>query len=101
MKIAVIGYGSMGKLIERQAKQKRWGIFAVIDEVDAALTADELANKVRGADVAIDFTTAAAVRRNVEACVVAGVPLVEGTTGWNSSRPEIEKIVHNGDGAFV
>lgn len=101
MNVAVIGYGSMGKLIERQAKDKRYGIFAVIDEVDAALSADELAKKLRGADVAIDFTTAKAVQRNVEACVVAGVPLVEGTTGWNDSREEIEKIVREGDGAFV
>ena len=101
LKIALIGYGAMGKLIELQAKEKRYGIFAVIDEADAALSLDELAKKLRGADVAIDFTTALAVRRNVEACVVAGVPLVEGTTGWNDSREEIEKIVNEGDGAFV
>lgn len=101
LKIALIGFGSMGKLINQQAKQKRYEIFAVIDEVDAGLSGDDLANKLRGADVAIDFTTADAVRRNVEACVAAGVPLVEGTTGWNDSRAEIEKIIRDGDGAFV
>ena len=54
-----------------------------------------------GADVAIDFTVAVAVRRNVEACVLASVPLVEGTTGWNEERPEIERIVSEGNGAMV
>ena len=91
----------MGKLISQQAKEKRYEIFAVIDEVDAALSAADLAKKLRGADVAIDFTTASAVHRNVEACVAAGVPLVEGTTGWNDSRADIERIVMDGEGAFV
>jgi 4-hydroxy-tetrahydrodipicolinate reductase len=60
-----------------------------------------LAAKLDGVDVAIDFTVADAVRRNVEACVAAGVPLVEGTTGWNENRDEIDKIVREGNGAFV
>jgi len=101
LKIALIGFGSMGKLLNQRAKEKRYEIFAVIDEVDAALSADDLAKKLRGADVAIDFTTSSAVQRNVEACVAAGVPLVEGTTGWNDSRADIERIVMDGEGAFV
>src|SRR5204862_7944016 len=52
-------------------------------------------------DVAIDFTTGDAARRNVEACVSAGVPLVEGTTGWNDQRDEIERIVREGIGTLV
>jgi 4-hydroxy-tetrahydrodipicolinate reductase len=101
LKIALIGFGSMGKLISQHAKEKRYEVFAVIDEVDAALSAADLAKKLRGADVAIDFTTASAVHRNVESCVAAGVPLVEGTTGWNDSRADIERIVMDGEGAFV
>ncbi len=101
MKIALIGYGAMGKLIGKLAEEKGHEIAVVIDDADADLSAAELAEKLKGSDVAIDFTTAEAVRRNVEACVAAGVPLVEGTTGWNGERAEIDRIVRNGDVAFV
>ncbi|MEP6849872.1 MAG: dihydrodipicolinate reductase C-terminal domain-containing protein [Acidobacteriota bacterium] len=101
LKIALIGYGAMGKLIERLAREGGHEIAALIEETDAGLSAKELAEKLRVGDVAIDFTTASAVRRNVEACVLAGIPLVEGTTGWNDQGPEIEKIVRDGNGAFV
>ena len=101
MKIALIGHGAMGKLIETLALQKGLEIPVVIDDGDASLTAEALASKLSGCDVAIDFTTAAAVRRNVEACVIAGVPLVEGTTGWNESLADIKKIVADGNGTMV
>ncbi len=101
MKIALIGYGAMGKLIDRLAVEKGHEIAGVIDDSDAGLSADELAEKLNGADVAIDFTVASAVRRNVEACVAAGVPLVEGTTGWHDDRHEIEHFVRESIGAMV
>ncbi|MFN0141689.1 MAG: 4-hydroxy-tetrahydrodipicolinate reductase [Pyrinomonadaceae bacterium] len=101
MKIALIGYGAMGKLIERLAAEKGHEIAVVIDDSNAGLSSDDLAAKLTGADVAIDFTVADAVRRNVEASVVAGVPLIEGTTGWNAEREEIERLVRDGNGAFV
>lgn len=101
MRIALIGYGAMGKLIRTLAEEKGHEIRIVIDEEDAGLSVTELAAKLVGIDVAIDFTTAEAVRRNVEACVASGVPLVEGTTGWNDQREEIERIVSAGNGAFV
>ena len=101
MKIALIGHGAMGKLIERLAQEKGHELVAVIDEGDAGLSLTELSKRLSGADVAIDFTTADAVLRNVKASVAAGVPLVEGTTGWNEKRAEIEKIVIDGNGALV
>ena len=101
MKIALIGYGAMGRLIHRLAEEKGHVVAVTIDDADSGLSAAELAGRLQGIDVAIDFTAAAAVRRNVEACVAAGVPLVEGTTGWNDSRTEIESIVRDGGGAIV
>src|SRR5437870_2781392 len=101
MKIALIGYGAMGKLIRTLAEEKEHEIAIIIDDTDAGLSAAELAEKLRGAGVAIDFTAAEAVRRNVEACVLAGVPLVEGTTGWITQRAEVEQIVRDGNGSFV
>ena len=91
----------MGQLIETLATKKGHEIAVVIDESDAALSAGDLAPKITGCDVAIDFTTAEAVSRNVEACMIAGVPLVEGTTGWNAHRDEIERVVRDAGGAFV
>lgn len=101
MKIALIGHGAMGKLIERLATEKGHEIAVVIDEADISSSADDVAAKLSGIDVAIDFTTADAVRRNVEACIAAGVPLVEGTTGWNDERAEIERLVREQMGAMV
>ncbi len=101
MKIALIGYGAMGKLIRTLSEEKGHGIAIVIDDADAGLSAAQLSQKLVGCDAAIDFTTAEVVRRNVEACVLARVSLVEGTTGWNDQRAEIERIVSEGDGSMV
>ena len=86
MKIALIGFGAMGKLIRMLAEEKGHAVAVVIDESFAGSPADVVAAKLSGVDVAIDFTVADAVSRNVAACVAAGVPLVEGTTGW-AARP--------------
>ncbi len=101
MRIALIGHGAMGKLIDRLATEKGHEIGCIVDDTDAGFAADQLAERLRGCDVAIDFTVADAVRRNVETCVAAGVPLVEGTTGWNSQRGEIEQLVRDGGAALV
>jgi 4-hydroxy-tetrahydrodipicolinate reductase len=101
MKIALIGYGVMGKLVRTLAEEKRYMIAAVIDDSDAGASAATVAEKLKGCDVAIDFTTSAAVRRNVEACMVAGIPVIEGTTGWTDKRDAIEKLVLDHEGALV
>lgn len=101
MNIALIGTGAMGKLIRTLGLEKGHEVAVVIDENAAGLSANKLAGKLSGADVAVDFTAAEAVLRNVEACMIAGVPLVEGTTGWKAERDEIEKLVQDVGGAFV
>lgn len=101
MQIALIGYGAMGRLIEHLAVEKGHEICVIIDDGDANLFPGELAEKLKGCDVAIDFTVAMAVRRNVEACVKARVPVVLGTTGWSDQRAEIEQVVKDGDGTLV
>lgn len=101
MKIALIGYGAMGKLIANLAENKNHSIAVVIDESDANLSAEELAEKLRVAQVAIDFSTAEAVKRNSKACLLANVPLVEGTTGWNAEKDTIKDLVEESNGAFV
>ena len=101
MKIALIGYGAMGKLIKTLAKNKNHEISLVIDESDANLSSEKLAKKLKGVDVAIDFSTAEAVKKNVEACLIADVPLVEGSTGWNNEKEAIKNLVEEKNGAFV
>lgn len=101
MKIALIGYGAMGKLVETLAENKHHEIAAIIDDADAQLSAEELAEKLKVAQVAIDFSSAEAVRRNVKACVLAKIALVEGTTGWNAERDEIKQFIEENNGAFV
>jgi 4-hydroxy-tetrahydrodipicolinate reductase len=101
MKIALIGYGAMGRLIERLAINDEHEIAVVIQATDAHLSAKELAQKLKSVDAAIDFTVAGAVRRNVEACALAGVPIVEGTTGWNDELTEIRDFVNENGGALV
>jgi 4-hydroxy-tetrahydrodipicolinate reductase len=101
MKIGLIGKGKMGRLIEALAVEQGHEIAASIDAAFAARGADELSAMLKGIDVVIDFSGAEAVKRNVEACMLAGVPLVEGTTGWNEQRTEIESIVSEHGGAMV
>jgi len=101
MKIALIGYGAMGKLIKTLAENKQHEVATIIDESGADLSAEKLADKLKGVTVAVDFSTAAAVKRNVEACLIAGIPLVEGTTGWNHEKDRIKSLVAEKNGAFV
>jgi 4-hydroxy-tetrahydrodipicolinate reductase len=101
MNIALIGYGAMGKLVKTLAENKNHQIAAVIDETEAILSAEDISEKLKGVDAAIDFSVTQAVKRNVEACLIADVPLIEGTTGWNSEKETIQKLVEEKNGAFV
>jgi 4-hydroxy-tetrahydrodipicolinate reductase len=101
MNIALIGYGAMGHLVETRALERGHQILVVINESHAGLAAEQLAETLRSADVAIDFTVAEAVRRNVEACMLSETPIVVGTTGWNEQKAEIEKLITDASGATV
>jgi 4-hydroxy-tetrahydrodipicolinate reductase len=101
MYIILIGHGAMGRLIHSLVEEKGHEIVTIIDDADSGLSAGELAEKLTGGDVAIDFSTAEAVVRNVEACMLAGIPIVVGTTGWHDQKAEIERFVKKGGGAMV
>jgi 4-hydroxy-tetrahydrodipicolinate reductase len=101
MKIALIGTGNMGKIVHSLADEKGYEAVVTINEDNASVSAQELSQQLCNADVAIDFSIASAVKGNVKACMLAGLPIVEGTTGWTGSRDEIRKIVMDHDGAMV
>ena len=81
MKIALIGYGKMGRMIESVALSRGHEIVCVIDPLTSPQTFDSPA--FRSADVAIEFTRPEAAEQNVRAALAQGVPVVCGTTGWD------------------
>lgn len=101
MKLAQIGTGKMGSAVAAIAREQGHMIAAVIDSGSAGLDPLKLSEMLKGADAAIDFSTASAVRRNLEACTLAGLPLVEGTTGWLDEIDDIRAIVSRDNGSFV
>jgi len=101
MRLALIGYGAMGKLVENLAGTAGDEIGLKVASRDASLDAVQLAVSLRGHDAAIDFSVAPAVLRNIEACARAGVPLVEGTTGWQEKVAEARRLVEDNKAALV
>ena len=87
MKIALIGYGKMGKTIEQIARQRGHQIVSIIDINN---TADFDSEAFRSADVAIEFTTPATALGNYMRCFEANVPVVSGKTGWLSHLDEVK-----------
>ena len=92
MKIALIGYGKMGKAIERIALQRGHQIVSIIDINNAD---DIYSEAFRGADVAIEFTTPATALGNYMKCFEVGVPVVSGTTGWLDHLDEVKAKCEN------
>ncbi len=101
MKIALFGYGAMGQLVAAGARKSDDEIGAILTSNDGELPVDQLAEKLSGHDVAIDFSIGDAVIKNVEACARAHVPLVEGTTGWKQHEAAAKQLMTEHSGAMV
>ncbi|MBR2262635.1 MAG: 4-hydroxy-tetrahydrodipicolinate reductase [Paludibacteraceae bacterium] len=93
MKVALIGYGKMGKIIERIAKSRGHEIVSIIDIDNLS---DFESDAFKSADVAIEFTRPDTAIANIRKCFKANVPVVVGTTGWNVEevKDELEKGNH-------
>lgn len=94
MNILLVGYGKMGKTIEKIAQDRGHNISGRIDINNQ----DEF--KSVKADVAIEFSHPEAAFQNVKQCIERNIPVVCGTTGWLAKKPEIEKLVTEKNGAF-
>lgn len=101
MKVALIGFGVMGQLVAAAARKAGDEVGTVITRKESALAIDELSDKLRGHDVAIDFSIGETVLKNIDACMRANVPLVEGATGWKQDEPAARQIVTEHSGALV
>jgi len=91
----------MGQLVAKLASEQGHEVAAILNSRDADRAAEDFAGSLRGCDVAIDFSVAGAVLRNVAATAMASVPLVEGTTGWHDRLDEVKRIVSQNDGALI
>jgi 4-hydroxy-tetrahydrodipicolinate reductase len=101
MKLALIGHGAMGRLVERLAREEGHEVATVLARRESAFHVEELAEILGGHDAAIDFTVAEAVPRHAEACALARVPLVEGTTGWQAQLEDVRRTVERANGALI
>jgi 4-hydroxy-tetrahydrodipicolinate reductase len=91
----------MGQLVADKARKAGDEVGATLRSKNGDLDASQMAQALRGHDAAIDFSVGEGVLRNVEAAALAGVPLVEGTTGWKQHEAEAKRIVLDHGGALV
>lgn len=97
MRLALLGYGRMARVIEAQARDGGHEVGAVVTSRNAG----DASRLLPGHDVAIDFSVAGAVAAHVEASAAAGVPLIEGTTGWHVQEAAVRRLVEERGGALV
>jgi len=101
LRLALIGYGAMGKLVAARAEAAGHEVALTLTSRGAERGIEELTEQLRGMDAAIDFSVADAVPLHVLACAQAGVPLVEGTTGWSNQEAQVRRLIAEHDGALV
>jgi 4-hydroxy-tetrahydrodipicolinate reductase len=95
-KLAIIGYGKMGRLIERLAPEYGFAVALKLDEFNNANFEGLTPENFAGVDVAIDFSIPAAVPPNVEGLAAMGVNIVLGTTGWLEHADAVRRAVEAG-----
>lgn len=94
MKIALLGYGKMGKVIERIALERG-------HEIVLRKQASNTYEGLETADVAIDFSIPTAAVQNISTCLDQGIPVVSGTTGWLEQYDAMVRLCEEKNGAFL
>ena len=85
MKIAILGYGKMGKEIDKISLERGHNIIFKIDK-------NSIVKNIEGADVAINFSTPNSAVNNIELALKSLVPVISGTTGWLSDFNRIKEL---------
>jgi len=98
MNIAIIGYGKMGKMIERIARERG---HCIVLTVDVDNLHDFTPEKLAKAQAAIEFTNPEAAFGNVTRCLEYGVPVVSGSTGWFARLEEAKRICTDRNGSML
>lgn len=94
MNIALLGYGKMGKTIEKLALEQG-------DKIVAKITSSIKIEEIQGADVAIDFSIPEAAVTNISNCFEMGIPVVSGTTGWLDDYEKVLNLCKSRNGSFI
>ena len=94
MKIALFGYGKMGKVIDKIAKNRGHKIIYRIDE-------NSINYDLKKVDVAIDFSTPKAAFSNINMALENSIPIISGTTGWLDHYNKAVKLCNEKNGAFL
>jgi 4-hydroxy-tetrahydrodipicolinate reductase len=94
MKIALVGYGKMGKIIDEIASQRNHEIVAKLNESPNS-------ENLNNADVVIEFSNPEVAFNNIKTCLENKIPVICGTTGWLDQKPEIEKIAAENNTSFL
>ena len=93
MKIGIIGYGKMGKAIEKVAIDRGHLIIFKTNNCDL--------NLIKDVDVTIEFSTPESAFTNIKNCIDTNVPVVSGTTGWLEDLDDIKKLCDKKNGSFL
>lgn len=101
MKLALLGYGRMGREVERLAIAQGHEVGVRLDIDDNAAAAGITAEAFASIDAAIDFSVPAAVFDNIDRATYVGVPLVVGTTGWDDRLADVRRLVDERAAAVV
>lgn len=96
MNIALIGYGKMGKAIEKAAEERGHKIVLICNSELGVKYAD-----FSNVDIAIEFTQPDLVLNHIDFCLENNIPIVVGTTGWNEQLKRVEEKVNEGQGSLL
>ena len=95
MKLALIGYGKMGRMVEQAALREHCDVVCVIDPISGSR------GNLSDADVCVDFTEPSVVIDNIKAAATARVSMVVGTTGWHDQMDDARRLVEESGIGFV
>lgn len=95
MKIALLGYGKMGKEVEKIALERG-------HEIILKKTAEPPSfSGLEQADVAVDFSVPSAAVENISTCLKKNIPIISGTTGWLEHLDQMKELTHKSNGSFL
>jgi 4-hydroxy-tetrahydrodipicolinate reductase len=101
MRIALVGHGKMGQLVEQVASARGHEVVATLDTGNNQNASGITKERLNGAEVAIDFSSPDAVIENIRALMDVGIPVVVGTTGWHEHVEQVRSLVSKSNGSLV
>jgi 4-hydroxy-tetrahydrodipicolinate reductase len=101
LRVAIVGYGKMGRAVERLADECRCEITRIFRSAGDCEGHAFHRGRLSGIDVAIEFTTPQAAPENLRCLIEAGIPVVIGTTGWFKVLPQTRELCEAKGGSVV